>query len=166
MTSPKFPNHPYFNPRSPHRERRDGLPALMMADQFQSTLPSQGATLLSASAQDVRTYFNPRSPHRERLLDLYVNLCNDYISIHAPLTGSDAVVSNADWRSCISIHAPLTGSDTDFLRVRRLNRDFNPRSPHRERRSLLHSLRKNFLFQSTLPSQGATIHSDSLSFLI
>ena len=62
------------------------------------------------------------------------------ISIHAPLTGSDAVVSNADWRSCISIHAPLTGSDGDQRPAHIVRRDFNPRSPHRERHSPLLSL--------------------------
>ena len=35
----------------------------------------------------------------------------------------------------ISIHAPLTGSDTPERRVRDRTENFNPRSPHRERRA-------------------------------
>ena len=100
------------------------------------------------------------------------------ISIHAPLTGSD------DWRQVrrirwnISIHAPLTGSDLRNLSIFNRIPNFNPRSPHRERPSLLfrcpnlpyfnprspHRERRlsvtihvhNKVFQSTLPSQGAT----------
>ena len=79
----------------------------------------------------------------------------------------------------ISIHAPLTGSD--YIRVlrHRICQNFNPRSPHRERQSICIAVgagRDYFnprsphrerqlcafhgghspLFQSTLPSQGAT----------
>ena len=33
------------------------------------------------------------------------------ISIHAPLTGSDTIAGLIEGRTMISIHAPLTGSD-------------------------------------------------------
>ena len=55
---------------------------------FQSTLPSQGATILAVSY--------------EALLP---------ISIHAPLTGSDVRQNKRLCNPLISIHAPLTGSD-------------------------------------------------------
>ena len=57
----------------------------------------------------------------------------------------------------VSIHAPLTGSDLPGLCQKRLLTDFNPRSPHRER--LVTLIMWLFVpeFQSTLPSQGATI---------
>ena len=57
----------YFNPRSPHRERR------------WSTSPR------STCLRD----FNPRSPHRERLCHSREPGRDAKISIHAPLTGSD-----------------------------------------------------------------------------
>ena len=80
--------------------------------EFQSTLPSQGATdivgggsgsddIISIHApltgsDGVTAYrlfimrnFNPRSPHRERPQRLFPNLALQCISIHAPLTGSD-----------------------------------------------------------------------------
>ena len=40
--------------------------------------------------------------------------------------------------------------------------NFNPRSPHGERRKLLKKVSLVILFQSTLPAWGATITGDSL----
>ena len=60
------PAHGYFNPRSPHGERRISLPSTRSDARFQSTLPARGAT-----AQRL---------HRRVVGD---------ISIHAPRTGSD-----------------------------------------------------------------------------
>ena len=147
-----------FNPRSPHGERRvrravsgdgdvisihaprtgsDTLWQILQADtpEFQSTLPARGATVLHpASVKFVR------------------------ISIHAPRTGSDRGGGDDVGRvAAISIHAPRTGSDADCpartpaampfqstLPARgatmftipfiALTSDFNPRSPHGERR--------------------------------
>ena len=56
----------HFNPRSPHRERRWRAECHSGTTQFQSTLPSQGAT--ASHSQSMQTL---------------------QISIHAPLTGSD-----------------------------------------------------------------------------
>ena len=58
-------------------------------NEFQSTLPSQGATTFRPVNQPVKL-----------------------ISIHAPLTGSDVgAVNGVTDSQNISIHAPLTGSD-------------------------------------------------------
>ena len=122
--------------------------------------------------------FNPRSPHRERPCGNGFSGDDLAISIHAPLTGSDDWQAETSKSSAISIHAPLTGSD-DWRQVRRIrwnisihapltgsdlrnlsifNRipNFNPRSPHRERRLSVTIHVHNKVFQSTLPSQGAT----------
>ena len=103
-------------------------------------------------------YFNPRSPHRERRVVIVNNFLRFLISIHAPLTGSDASEPNGVGTSNISIHAPLTGSDTIGCTLcqhffifqstlpsqgatcasricKNISCDFNPRSPHRERRT-------------------------------
>ena len=123
---------------------------------FQSTLPARGAT---------------SGKHGESGLE--------GISIHAPRTGSD------DAASCrrtfvyifqstlpargathplrrtyvfkhISIHAPRTGSDdTDPITVT-FHLDFNPRSPHGERRFRGVLVFRDASFQSTLPARGAT----------
>ena len=112
----------YFNPRSPHRERHiHVLDIDIVRPLFQSTLPSQGATIMVS----VHFYCIP-------------------ISIHAPLTGSDGDVKLKNWMLVISIHAPLTGSDGWSY--------VNPRV--------------GAVFQSTLPSQGATLQCTQQSALI
>ena len=81
----------------------------------------------------------------------------------------------------ISIHAPRTGSDTKFQNMPKIATDFNPRSPHGERRRIRqlcskccyfnprspHGERRApcpfalhfWKFQSTLPARGATTKS-------
>ena len=128
----------------------------LATDTFQSTLPSQGATETQRQTQPQNRHFNPRSPHRERRNrglaflgsvgfqstlpsqgatdNLKLGYGGTKISIHAPLTGSDARVATEMVFSTISIHAPLTGSDVIAV-------NDPPADPQ---------------FQSTLPSQGAT----------
>ena len=102
---------------------------------FQSTLPARGAT-----------WCNP--PYGRRI----------GISIHAPRTGSDrAVPGDVQRAGGISIHAPRTGSDSTSTGADTSDSsDFNPRSPHGERRQASAVLMEEWLFQSTLPARGAT----------
>ena len=151
-------------------------------DVFQSTLPARGATRVVCRECAVLRG----------------------ISIHAPRTGSDASARRAPGNSCafqstlpargatgqmlrqwrrivISIHAPRTGSDLPLATTKPIRRNFNPRSPHGERRMSPvgateskyfnprspHGERRfcpanNFphgTFQSTLPARGATFSS-------
>ena len=192
----------YFNPRSPHGERRapatsgrprepfqstlpargatgcspgqmpglifqSTLPARGATRQrrrndggkqgFQSTLPARGATRGQQSAGLLVHYFNPRSPHGERPLQCFrlgqgrhFNPRSPHgerrfsrflprfaviISIHAPRTGSDhPALRRASESLPISIHAPRTGSDDGSRRHFEKRGNFNPRSPHGERR--------------------------------
>ena len=146
---------------------------------FQSTLPARGATNQAGF------------PGRK-----------EGISIHAPRTGSDIVpphfviqhllfqstlpargatytLSEYPCVSGISIHAPRTGSDCIDTNTfsprpnfnprsphgeRRIHVDcsvlsnqyFNPRSPHGERLKTMQTDSSGFSFQSTLPARGAT----------
>ena len=56
----------YFNPRSPHGERRRTYRYSFSSIEFQSTLPAWGATLLRSHVRRFDVDFNPRSPHGER----------------------------------------------------------------------------------------------------
>ena len=169
---------------------------------FQSTLPARGATLrISIPAQCASSYFNPRSPHGERLSARAQRTPTGAISIHAPRTGSDLTISllfcacttfqstlpargatrlasGEGKQTGISIHAPRTGSDTDATpsltapwnfnprsphgerrtraEVITASADFNPRSPHGERQFLYVCVSERKRFQSTLPARGAT----------
>ena len=127
-----LPDYLNFNPRSPHGERpaagaprkqrsaisihaprtgsdAKGAQALSPAP-FQSTLPARGAT----------------DPGKDDIIF-------DGISIPAPRTGSDFNFYGQQSYEYISIHAPRTGSDLP-PRGRLVHPDFNPRSPHGERR--------------------------------
>ena len=124
---------PDFNPRSPYGERPWSVPSSGEWRTFQSTLPLRGATCPAKSAET-----------------------GVWISIHAPLTGSDWGMLcpiknyiNFNPRSpygerlnpdrgypralAISIHAPLTGSDGLHARGKAGQGNFNPRSPYGER---------------------------------
>ena len=104
----------HFNPRSPHGERRA------------YTCPTP---CLSA-------YFNPRSPHGERHSHTAPTVQATKISIHAPRTGSDVSTILPFLFDAISIHAPRTGSDAVNHVSLSIQRYFNPRSPHGERRRM------------------------------
>ena len=125
---------------------------------FQSTLSSRRATGERAGRDFIQRYFNPRSPHGERRYRGHPVQHLSRISIHALLTESDrGFLSPASSNFLISIHALLTESDSRYqvqvaphsqfqstLSSRRATvcdrlcpragKNFNPRSPHGERR--------------------------------
>ena len=122
-----------FNPRSPHGERRERRP--------------RGGTIIVISIHAPRTGSDvrvgnsycqiPISIHAPRTgSDFYAVLFPLLIpiSIHAPRTGSDAAHVGIYIGNGISIHAPRTGSDGIVMPQGRTRGDFNPRSPHGERR--------------------------------
>ena len=100
-----------FNPRSPHRERRQtgrkGYRALCISIHapltgsdtgkrsvkylFQISIhaPLTGSDGCAGTLQQPFKYFNPRSPHRERLTHLLHFFVQLLITIPAPLTGCD-----------------------------------------------------------------------------
>ena len=123
-----------FNPRSPHGERLATYWETLKESTFQSTLPARGATtqLFLASCVDFISIHAPRTGSDTQL---FLASCVDFISIHAPRTGSDLYRRGFLRWAGISIHAPRTGSDRTKQCCRMANHNFNPRSPHGERRS-------------------------------
>ena len=101
----------YFNPRSPHGERR------------------------KVSNQDGLSFdFNPRSPHGERHCAPFMDMGKSVISIHAPRTGSDAdldghLPSGGDFNP----RSPHGERRSQRLWKEYTTCNFNPRSPHGER---------------------------------
>ena len=101
-----------FNPRSPHGER-PFLTALSVSPSFD---------------------FNPRSPHGERrYVFSRLFICMGFQST-LPARGATKFRKQYFQRLNISIHAPRTGSDQAAVVALTGNGDFNPRSPHGERR--------------------------------
>ncbi len=146
---------------------------------FQSTLPSRGATVTIGSVQSLQrisihaplagsdmdssfgqtcnlTNFNPRSPRGERqvLADIYLLIRKFQSTL--PSRGATAWEGNPMAGTAISIHAPLAGSD--ILQEGSYSGCiyFNPRSPRGERRLKYRINTERKVFQSTLPSRGAT----------
>ena len=129
--------------------------------------------------------FNPRSPHGERLLGSISVVIAWVFQSTLPARGATAVAHRLGHSSPISIHAPRTGSDRRAAAARTAAHiNFNPRSPHGERRRRFISSRRtrqisihaprtgsdldllvahavNCRFQSTLPARGATAASQA-----
>ena len=144
----------YFNPRSPHGERRilrnkwrgkqgfqSTLPArgatrfryfTVRVRQFQSTLPARGATCRRGVPCWVRN-FNPRSPHGERRRGGRGSASTRRFQSTLPARGATARRQGQRIHKAISIHAPRTGSDVGMYAGRKDYIYFNPRSPHGER---------------------------------
>ena len=170
----------HFNPRSPHGERRSSvmasysdlsfqstLPARgatrsgcwisRAKEPFQSTLPARGATHYKRTNGEGRCNFNPRSPHGERPMTRSPGISLESISIHAPRTGSDRSgcwISRA--KEPFQSTLPARGATQVTCRTKTCGTDFNPRSPHGERRAANLVKDCRTLFQSTLPARGAT----------
>ena len=146
-----------FNPRSPHGERPH-LPRQQphCADDFNPRSPHGERPSKSAKVLE-KVNFNPRSPHGERRASRRNPGGLDLISIHAPRTGSDTIFIVPSLFDLISIHAPRTGSDAQARKMRLFLCNFNPRSPHGERRRGRVQDTSKKSFQSTLPARGATL---------
>ena len=118
-----------FNPRSPYGERLATHDWYGIDDVFQSTLPLRGATTLYTTFA-IGCFISIHAPLTGSDHQAQARPVTIQISIHAPLTGSDRIAQTAGHACLISIHAPLTGSDFIDLAGYAACADFNPRSPY------------------------------------
>ena len=102
---------------------------------FQSTRPMRGATFRAAKF--------------ERLIEFQST---------RPMRGATAQAKTDDTDNQVSIHAPHAGRDPVRCVWLRLRESFNPRAPCGARPSIVPSLLRFFVFQSTRPMRGATEH--------
>ena len=171
------PPRGYFNPRSPHGERPEDDIEDSRLWVFQSTLPARGATRLltfwTTSGQ-----ISIHAPRTGSDAELAFVAQLGKISIHAPRTGSDLTYSTSPAIRKISIHAPRTGSDTASLLATdgvitfqstlpargatklvavfaRDREDFNPRSPHGERRLARATRKRDNIISIHAPRTGS-----------
>ena len=156
----------YFNPRSPHGERRTRRRQLLSKGGISIHAPRTGSDCRPVLRFRPPRHFNPRSPHGERQIcmaqlrrkehfnprsphgerPLFFCRCGCPLTFQSTLPARGA--TDYDHGQLvfhrISIHAPRTGSDAHALggAVQRFH--FNPRSPHGERHEqheILHRLR-------------------------
>ena len=149
-----------------------------MADEFQSTRPVRGATVLvwlclllvrisihaPRAGRDNSIRLRPASPPRFQstrpvrgaTLPEHDLAALVPISIHAPRAGRDHAAPVGHNRPGISIHAPRAGRDICLPCALNLSAYFNPRAPcgARLKDNLLAETAE--LFQSTRPVRGAT----------
>ena len=118
--------------------------------------PLTGSDEPGASLGGPASDFNPRSPRRERLSERPYPKPQRAFQSTLPSQGATAYQNHLAVPTVISIHAPLAGSDIMLLCCSCLVTDFNPRSPRRERLASTVYMVVKYLFQSTLPSRGAT----------
>ncbi len=123
----------YFNPRSPHGERLVLLVNVQTVEIFQSTLPARGATG-RGTPHGFKSRFQSTLPARGATTSSRARVACISFQSTLPARGATPREICEPVPVPISIHAPRTGSD-------RLSRaslfffvDFNPRSPHGERR--------------------------------
>ena len=148
----------YFNPRSPHGERQNHGDRKRREDVISTHAPRTGSDFMLHALcfnQQISTHA-PRTGS-DRLHVAGAQGISVAISTHAPRTGSDVTpILPCTRLSCISTHAPRTGSDQFLASLCGILGNFNPRSPHGERRRNRVFLYKTQLFQPTLPARGAT----------
>ena len=131
--------------------------------EFQSTLPTRGATNYLPALQPATMNFNPRSPRGERpdARILVPRHCRFQSTL--PARGATLILRVMPPQRWISIHAPREGSDQDLIEYPRPGQNFNPRSLRGERRRPRAVWLSGVRFQSTLPARGATIVQSSYS---
>ena len=128
----------YFNPRSPHGERRDDWKKLF-----------------------AKAYFNPRSPHGERPRQRVTPPNAKGISIHAPRTGSD-IVFNGPIIGTIKFQStlPARGATPPHPLLPHPQKTFQSTLPARGATpSTAIPYADALRFQSTLPARGATYYT-------
>ncbi len=125
-----------FNPRSPYGERR--------------CIPQEKA---------IGYYFNPRSPYGERLYMFSQSFDVDKFQSTLPLRGATMYLRYVGALHFISIHAPLTGSDRVYFDVHQTFSDFNPRSPYGERLKPLGDSPSRIDISIHAPLTGSDRHS-------
>ena len=106
--------------------------------------------------QKIACHFNPRSPYGERPSWKLCKTQKCKFQSTLPLRGATATQVGACTHMFISIHAPLTGSDQLPHWHQLLDLYFNPRSPYGERLANKQENTNKYRFQSTLPLRGAT----------
>ena len=131
-----------FNPRSPHGERPSTSDNKSGVSKISIHAPRMGSDANFPFSCVHSFHFNPRSPHGERQPQFIIDSYIDIFQSTLPAWGATSLPSLFLSTRLISIHAPRMGSDIKHVyRCQRREENFNPRSPHGERRKFPVQLR-------------------------
>ena len=140
-----------FNPRSPHGERLFTHICFINIIEFQSTLPAWGATSLVCLSSNT-SRFQSTLPAWGATPRFTLSTLASYISIHAPRMGSDhslhssfGITNNFNPRSPHGERRAGVGAREPVIH------DFNPRSPHGERPLIVPTLAHKQYFNPRSP---------------
>ncbi len=146
-------------------------------DEFQSTLPVRGATMLIRRNLKSSGYFNPRSPYGERLHTNQVGVCTDYFNPRSPYGERPRIFTQTLDKKLFQSTLPVRGATTNpGIRERRqanfntlpvrgatlveshngeVSRNFNPRSPYGERQAHGHRQSRGETISIHAPRTGS-----------
>ena len=140
----------YFNPRSPHGERRRYRHRGAWYLRISIHAPAWGATAAYGLASSTSA-FQSTLPHGERRRIGIRRIGRRSISIHAPRMGSDERPAWCIHRACYFNPRSRMGSDNSHHPRRCLPSNFNPRSRMGSDWTPSNTKHLNKSFQSTLP---------------
>ena len=146
----------YFNPRSPHGERPHGWAHGRKEPGISIHAPRTGSDIIVAQQFSIYFNFNPRSPHGERLTRLTRARWHGPFQSTLPARGATRLTWWSKSRKGFQSTLPARGATATMRRLSRGVPNFNPRSPHGERRDAGTKRGTSRQFQSTLPARGAT----------
>ena len=133
-----------FQPTLPARGATGGQHIIRKRrDPISTHAPRTGSDTSCISYSPAKNYFNPRSPHGERPDS--ISWEEEVVAFQPtlPARGATQVCRGMSRSPQISTHAPRTGSDLNLVGHICQHHDFNPRSPHGERRPLPLQFRQN-----------------------
>ena len=122
----------YFNPRSPHGERRKPVDQEFLNLLFQPTLPARGATRPGTADDRPLTLFQPTLPARGATPSaLFGYEIEAKFQPTLPARGATTPGKERNTMTHISTHAPRTGSDRRGRHAKRARKAFQPTLPAR-----------------------------------
>ena len=125
----------YFNPRSPHGERHVAQDEVYKWFDFNPRSP-HGERHICSSKRWRHSDFNPRSPHGERLM--LISFSSFLLQFQSTLPARGATLYHPVKISCImqfQSTLPARGATIRAMWKIVSGTNFNPRSPHGERRT-------------------------------
>ena len=123
----------YFNPRSPHGERRDTKRITKRRNDFNPRSP-HGERPSPMGILSGGQHFNPRSPHGERRSTFNVNEEWLHFNPRSPHGERRRTAQTATIPMIFQSTLPARGATEALQAAAFQRRHFNPRSPHGERR--------------------------------
>ena len=145
----------YFNPRSPHGERRMLRWLVFNAAHISIHAPRTGSDGGKPCTTSSFTNFNPRSPHGERLIYVDGNDVENKFQSTLPARGATVRVADRQESKIFQSTLPARGATiTDCLS--RTTSRFQSTLPARGATTWCSSKLCTAEFQSTLPARGAT----------